>query len=88
MNVHIKRMDLFAVLTLTNDAGRRFVTTLSRDIQKTDPKVREMIRRFRREKKIVNPDLVSTRPKKRGPYRVEKRGVGIDKSKQGVCCES
>ena len=88
MNIHIKRMDLFAVLTLTNSAGRRFVTTLSRDIQKTDPKVREMIRRFRREKKVINKEpAVSTRPKHRGPYRVEKRGVGINKSRQGVCSE-
>lgn len=80
MNIHIKRMDLFAVLTLTNDAGKTFVTTLRRDILKTDPEVREMIRRFRRGKKLVGKRPPSNTPKS---YRTKKRGVGIDKPTQG-----
>jgi len=80
MNIHIKRMDLFAVLTLTNDAGRRFVTTLRRDIKKDDPRVREMIRRFRQDKKVIDQTpIVKTRGTSMGKTR-----VGINKSKQGV----
>lgn len=62
MNIHIKRMDLFAVLTLTNDAGKTFVTTLRRDILKTDPEVVEMVRRFRQDKKVIDKKPVAHMP--------------------------
>ena len=60
MIIHIKRMDLFAILTLQNDAGRRFVTTMNRDAKKDDPDVLEMIRRFKQEKKVIEKRPVAT----------------------------
>ena len=84
MNIHIKRMDLFAVLTLTNAAGRTFVTTLRRDILKTDSEVREMVRRFRQDKKVIQKELYDRSAPRgiRGPNR-RKTGVGIELTKQG-----
>mgnify|MGYP000536408392 CR=1 FL=1 len=46
MKIHIKRMDLFAVLTLTNDKGKTFTTTMRRDVSAIDDDVLEMVRRF------------------------------------------
>lgn len=98
MIIHIKRMDLFAVLTLTNDAGRTFTTTLRRDILKTGPEVREMVRRFKRDKKVIDKKPSGGQRGIRGPNRRknavhkqvygrcvrEKNCVGIKLTKQGV----
>ena len=88
IKVHIKRMELFAVLTLRNAAGQRYVTTLPRGIQKTDPIVREMIRRFNQDEKVIDKRPArSDRHKKRNvprSYRTKKRGVGTGANEQGV----
>ena len=83
MNIHIKRIDLFAVLTLTSDAGRTYITTLRRDILKTDPEVKEMVRRFKQEKKPINPKPVISHKQVYGRANRQKNGVAITHNEQG-----
>lgn len=84
IEVHIKRMDLFAVLTLSNPAGRRFVTTMDRGIKRDDQEVCEMIRRFRRDKKVVQKEPYDPKATRgiRGPNR-RKKGVASKNPSQG-----
>lgn len=61
MIIHIKRMDLFAILTLENDEGRRFTTTMNREIQKDDAEIKAMIRRFNNGDPKVCPEGVKSK---------------------------
>ena len=85
---HIRRMELFAVLTLRNAAGQTYVTTLPRGIQKTDPRVRQMIMRFSQDEKVIDkkPARSDKHTRRNVPrtYRTKKRGVGSGTNKQGV----
>ncbi len=71
MKIHIKRMDLFAVLTLTNDKGKTFTTTMRRDVSAIDDDVLEMVRRFSQEKKVIDKKPVLEKTRGRGAKTVQ-----------------
>ncbi len=46
IKTHIKRHELFSVITLTNQAGQRLVTTMSRGITASDKRIQKLKCRF------------------------------------------